>query len=525
MPAIARELKITYGSRVVGGSTSYLIHDVHRLEIGYEQAAIELEVIVAEDTEAAFKTACANLETDFRKPNLLFKIEQGAQTLLDLDPSAGTGFNTRSVIRKPGSEADSGRSRLYRILITALLPADESGKNARRNSSIRLLTASTGAKTVIISGVYTASSANTSARDQYDAQIGTYTTAAITAVGGTAANWETVTDESEEDEEDNILIFRRILRLPIYNQTSGTLNHAAIKNDRVAVSLADTQPMAAHIDARRLMQINVRYQADIDSSASTSLKSLWDDTIEPYLISYAQTQSGAGAMALIKSDPQLDPMGNTVAGTLTLLGFVGSGLLSSSRARTLTEESGRLFAPVWDGNPLAKHVWQGPGEKLLTVVETRREFGGSVGASSAGSSGGVSGGSLDMIGSQIDFTSGGQPFGDITPGGGFGFGDDSTLGQLNIFYEGGGGGSGGGPASLTESLTGGEGWVRTGTVITQEPIIVGLPSSGHQIQMTRTTRVERWRWAETPAQATGSGGGSGGDGRVTTPGGGRETGA
>ena len=69
MPAVTRELSITYGGFTVGGATDYLIKDKIRIEKGYASANVSFNVIVSDASGAPeFATLCSAIEAAFRKP-------------------------------------------------------------------------------------------------------------------------------------------------------------------------------------------------------------------------------------------------------------------------------------------------------------------------------------------------------------------------------------------------------------------------------------------------------------------------
>ena len=105
MPTVNRDLKITYGSTVVGGTTDYLIDGKIRIDKSYNTTTVSFDVVVAgASSDANFASQCSTLEDAFRTPRDRLLIELGSSTLLDLNPTAGasgnSGFDANPSIRQ-----------------------------------------------------------------------------------------------------------------------------------------------------------------------------------------------------------------------------------------------------------------------------------------------------------------------------------------------------------------------------------------------------------------------------------------
>lgn len=206
MPAVARELSITYAGITVGGASDvYLLTGKHRLEDRYDRASLSFRVAVVGSTEALFAANCAALEAAYRTPRGALVVTLGAQTLKNFSHAANTGYSAVPSISKVGEKLDTGRSREYECSIEVERPADLAGQAGRRDSLFVLQTEPGGRRTCTLSGRYTAL-AGSAARAQYDAQVAAFE--AATLPGG--ASWRIIDRRAESDDPDKNLGFSHV---------------------------------------------------------------------------------------------------------------------------------------------------------------------------------------------------------------------------------------------------------------------------------------------------------------------------
>lgn len=378
-PAVARDLKLTYGGFVVGGTTERLIHGKIGLFEDYENFSIELDIIVGGDTEAAFVTACTDLEAAFRKPDQAALLEIGSKTLRTYDPAANTGFNIRANADKFKDEPDGGRRRGYTITIEGGLPADLTGRAGRQSSTVVLDFANSRRRTVTVSGVYTALGSN-SARAQYNTAIGAYTTAILSAFGGT---YELLPEIAVSDDQDKVLQFTRVFEEIIFNQASTTLDHPAIKAQTIiARQLLDEPgdsprqqelinyygaPIVGVAKALRPVEVVVRADMDVDKDVTTDLESLFLTTVLPHLLNIAGTLT-SGASALINRSFEPDFPNNRITAEVRFQSFE-SNIIQHTLTTEIFDTSGAERTPIWAKSALAKHRFQGPRTVVRRVTQ------------------------------------------------------------------------------------------------------------------------------------------------------------
>lgn len=190
MPAVTRELSITYAGVTLGGtSDNYLLFGTYTLWGSETEIGFRGRVMCRSSSESDFASKRASLEAAFQTRDGTLVVTQGSATMRTFGATANTGFHGRPTWRKVGGPEDSGRACLYEVSVTATRPADHSGGNGLRVARIELITKFFGAREYRVSGTYTALSSNT-ARQQYNASVGSFLTSLETDLTGSWARMD-----------------------------------------------------------------------------------------------------------------------------------------------------------------------------------------------------------------------------------------------------------------------------------------------------------------------------------------------
>ncbi len=158
MPLPTRELEITYGTFVVGGSRSArVLRDIHISSDKYESTRVEYRFTLKQTTDAGLIAEVALAETAFRTPQQDFSVKINGVAIKSLSHSGSTGFDAQPSVDKRGEASDSIRTRTYTVSIEFGRPADTSGSGGRRVTKTEINVAYTPARrrTVTLSGEYT----------------------------------------------------------------------------------------------------------------------------------------------------------------------------------------------------------------------------------------------------------------------------------------------------------------------------------------------------------------------------------
>jgi len=477
----------------VAGPSNFHMHDRHRKGADYRTRTYDFDVVISStgaDPENDFNVRTLSIERAFRSIRQRFRYVFDGSVRDDLNPAAAsggnTGFNQTSRIEKVGDDFDTGRSRKYHVTIEAQLPADHPGVSGRQDSTVDLRFEASRRRVVTLSGRYTALGANNS-RAQYNTAIGTYVTAVLNGLGGT---YELVSEMAVADDQDKNLDFQRTYEEIIYSQSSSTFDHASIVQGRYTYSRQQLAPGDSDSTARRLEVLTVDFDASVDKDVTVDLESLWTGTVRPYLISQALSQFRAGAGALVDIQPNLDRSTNRISARLTLhvAAEGGGGLVQATQEVRVENNTGKILVPVWDGNVLAKHVYDGPARAIRTKRSTKLYL-GSVGLGSnpgpnspnVGLPGAFTGGI--GVGAQVQFVFANGFTTQI-------FGSNSGAAQTALVN-----------AAINDIVsgqpTGLTGWVLMMAVITVRPIFLGLP--GHQLELSEVEVEQTEEYVAAPS--------------------------
>ena len=395
MPAVTRELKITYGSYVVGGSTDKLIDGYVNVTKDFVAASIEFSFVITAASEAAFKTAVDAAELAFRTPFQNLLVEQGAVTLLDLSHSTDTGFNSNPSILKQEDDLNTGRSRKYVVRIDFGMPA------ARKRQ-------------VSISGTATAV-AGTDSRAKYEAIIDAFCASILTGLGGTYELGDEPT--TENDYGDKVLEFTRNYDEIIYSEAG-----VASDPEIVRMSFGVNRKRIAPGDfpgsgAVRLISVEARFSCWIDKTVTQDLEAKWENTIKEWVYGQMADIYSAGTLAVTDSTVSYDFTENSINGVVTGSIATGSSVISLSRTEDKTLQTGVTLVPAWNGDPLSKYAYQGPVIANRTVTIQKRILGTTTTGVAGGGAGAGSNPLANQMGAGMQFNfPGGGSFQSVQPG-------------------------------------------------------------------------------------------------------------
>ena len=373
MANVPRELQIIYGGYSVGGNTTRRLDGYHQITREYDRSSIEFEFVIEGTSNAEFTLACRLAESSFRKPYEDLTVTQDGQILLALKQSDNTGFDAEPEIRKVGDEAtDCGRLRRYRVTITFGMPADASSMNGRRESTVDVTWSESRIQTVIVTGTWTAIGSN-DGRAQYRAQIAAYGVSVLSGLSIT--HYELVEESEEEDTNDKLLVFRRVYRELIFSQGGGNLDDAEIVRDSFVIRRQQVSPGDTPT-ATRLVSLEGRYSAWIDSTQTTALATKWA-AIESWVIGNVRTILAGGQMGIVEITPEYDFTENRIDVTIRAEGVPSGNATLVESTITIEDDFdiGRKFDPVWSGNPFRQYVYQGPAELIRRVNWTYVQLG------------------------------------------------------------------------------------------------------------------------------------------------------
>ena len=370
-PAVEREYRIIYGAAHVGGDTDYEIEGWHHITRGKDTSEVRFAFTVQADTAEDFAARCYEIEEAFRTPYQDFLITLDGATILSLTQSGNTGLDGEPEISKTDDPMNTGRSRLYEVRLDFGAPADKASMLGRRESSVDVTYSASRRRTVTLSGVYTAVGPN-DARAQWTAQMDTWATAILTALGGTYG--EPVDDSGENSTNDKTLDFRRIYKEILRPESGAGTNDTGIVDPVLVISrLTDASGVSINPDAKRLVILEGRFESGIDADVTTDLEAKFA-SIRDWLILQIENVLDGGTMAVISFKPEYDEHENRIRATFTCWGLdQGSSSLVESRVTVKDRhEIGKEFVPKWAGSPYAVYIHDAPALLVRTVTWSLR---------------------------------------------------------------------------------------------------------------------------------------------------------
>lgn len=362
--AVTDPFSIQWGaSFTVGGTSDYKIVGAVQEEKGFASGSLSFNVLVTAATDALFAAACAEIESEFSKRRLAVLFKVGTETRVSWSHSGNTGFNTVAMCRKAGTKgADSDRSCLYSVTITAEFPASDA--SGQRDFTLSIQYLPTRVRLVTITGVYTAVAPSTTASAQYAAQIDSYWSSVKPS-----GDFERVGEQTSQDRENKVLTFSRTYAELLENQSSGTLDDTQITNHSLRLARTTMRPGDSLPETRRLDGIVAEWSCDVDKEQTTDLATVYTSKVRPHILARALLRFGASRIAIINEARDLDYTANRITASWQMLAIIGSAsVVQSTETTGYAFDGSTVVTPAWDGGVHSK--WRDKGHATLRRTRT-----------------------------------------------------------------------------------------------------------------------------------------------------------
>lgn len=356
---MARSLGITYGGFDLGESP-YHLHLPVTIESGYSELRIVAQVVVEGTGLANLENREAALSAAFRKPRQDFSYTLGGVTR-SYSESDWTGLGIRASSRKLPSEEFMGLAALHEITIEADLPADLAGEDYIVEAERTLSEDSSGRRTVLVSGVSTASAAdNESARTKLASVVDAHVAAVVAEVDNTVT-WEEIAATESWDKHDQRVRWTRSRRELLADQGT-TTDVAAIRDDSLQVRIvSDIRENDPALGGQELDRADVNYSCSVKHQVTKDLVGLYQSEIRKTLIGRIRSAGGTGALAVVTESVTYDQTANTIVANLTVL-IANATLIEAYTVGAYEAARGVNRVPVWSGDPHARALLASPGE-------------------------------------------------------------------------------------------------------------------------------------------------------------------
>lgn len=357
---------ITYGGFVVG--TANIKVEACNVRGSWPEKTVSFTALCggyANDTAAV--AAFAAFEAAFSKERQDLTVTAGG-TLYSLGQSANTGMNAHPTYSVHHDKALAG-SRRYTVDITFQLPADNIGTNGRQKTQVTFEYDESRRRTVTFTGVYTAFT-STSALAAYSADVGTYTSGVLTALGGNydAKQFKEVVSY---DETNKLLQWQRQYEELTYQQaTAASFDDTAILKQKFLIRR--TSPYVGDTVGDQLVQkieeIEATWSASIDATVTTDLVTKWE-SVWPWMYAKVVEKFSSGTAVIVDRSPTYDWDGNKISGVLKIE-VIPTELIAFSRVSSIMDTPNTRMVGAWTGDDLSYYVYKGLRVVVMAVRET-----------------------------------------------------------------------------------------------------------------------------------------------------------
>ena len=379
--AITDPFQITYGSRSVGGSSgTYLLHGPYVIEVNFERLRLTFDVIVTAASSGALKTACENLEDDFRKrlvhdETLVIQLASG-QTFTY---TTGTDFlNVTASAAKTGNpETDRGLSRSYTCTVEGELPADGTNDAGLRDVNVAVTFERGRQKSVTFRGTYTATSAG-DAVARYQADFDAEATKYLSDIDNTATfelvdenyTMDRNRDDSDEPYPHTCEFFRQYTEL-LYNQSGSALDDTQIKDARIVFTDLSQNPGDSKPKIRRLRRVVAQYDAAADIEQTTDLQTLVTGKVIPYIKAQFRSEFSPQVQAIEDQRISYDETNKTLSVQVQFIyqSYGAQPIVEIRQSLTYREIRNVEYTPVHGGGEL--DAYADPGWMDVERIWTR----------------------------------------------------------------------------------------------------------------------------------------------------------
>lgn len=399
MTALTRTLVISYGAFDTN-DTGVDLDGVHSITEDQDAFSITFDVIVESPTTAAsgIVTPVGAMLTELGKENQRIKVTVSTgvtthdytATLDDVNDLAGPKCAefTRAEWDLVDEEPRSSLVRKYRITLTAVKPALQTGKTGKRRQSASLTTGADGLRSLAVEVEFTPDEDGNTAYEVYadatngfDAVVDAYRALFDLESGDGVTFADAPTELTGIDEDARGLLARRVLtELPFAESAAGTNDSTitdVVYSVRASRKAGTGANVAGLLNVRPLTEIVVSFSAsviyagsqlDLDSVISGTILTYLESTIAPRM------QSDATLQVMGHSLTASDLPRPRVAGEVLFLAAEG-GLLAASVVETEQRRPGRAYPDVLDGGEFSVDEHIGPGRRFAQVAIVTEELG------------------------------------------------------------------------------------------------------------------------------------------------------
>lgn len=381
----ARTTVISYGTWD-SNDTSWHLNGVHSYEQDERRFSCSFDVVYRNATMATLESDIAAAEAVWNSRHQDFKIVVESRTLfhfVDGTGSVGASEEGAEFIqcdwRLLGSHR-TANSRAYRLTVTVLRAANQSGKPGILDQSIRVSTSPSGIRRMSYRATFTtgpSSSETGNADDRYG--DGTYGfDALVSAIQTTlTGDWEQSSPVVKTyDEDKRSLSASAAYQELIYAQSSAATDDTDLFGVRydVKVDRSAAFSIPGQLNVQPFTAVSVSFSSSVLKTAN--LSTVIDSKVIPYVKATVSRvlRTGAGSLVMLRHGLRADPVTHRISGQVLFL-VEETTTLELSKRTVETYRSGDVYVPVLDGTKWTRDKHTGPGSWVRRVTFAIRVVG------------------------------------------------------------------------------------------------------------------------------------------------------
>jgi len=343
------------------------------------------QFIVLESTSANLVSTCQTIEDKLTEINKDFVLVLDATTEFNLSHSGNTGFLARPTLSKIANNFATETSRPYSFSITIGLPFPQTPYNFRREASFSVSFSPARRRTVNFNVLYTAGGSD-SALTKYNAGTGgkAWALTILSALGG---NYELVSENFNEEQEEKILNATIIYKEVIAKQDTASINNVNIVDPTCNYSVNYAQEIGVswtggYQQVIPATTVTINYSMSVDFELTpddADVEDIYQDTVKPWVIAHAFDVLGLADYSSVTSNSNyivqsetknIDPYNYRFSGSITFLApKTSSQIMMLSENITTTDSSGIVPVKYWDGLDYTYGTWSmGKVRSLQRVI-------------------------------------------------------------------------------------------------------------------------------------------------------------
>jgi hypothetical protein len=319
--AVQREVRITYGSLVIGDAEDLQPDGPILLRETGEEFVCEFAFIYSvppgdPTPEVTFETTIASIEGVLNTRQLALLVEYGAdlagfpRTRASYDPVAQTGLNIRSQWEATRTIHHTNRSVRYEISITGELPADKAGQLGNRDFAKQVVFDACRRATVTFTGVWTALPGTPDdAWEAFEDNAATQE-AAYLALRFPTETFQLEGDQRTPGDDDQTMSFSRTYEQLIDEESSGLLDDPDFVRQSLTITRQRRQSRDPSRQARPLLDITAAFETCVLISAATGipeLKEKLETKLLPWIVTRMKETVGGETVAISNVGVDFEP--------------------------------------------------------------------------------------------------------------------------------------------------------------------------------------------------------------------------